>query len=188
MIRTFIAIDVPNTVKTAVTAVQNDLRRMFPRDSVRWTRSEGIHLTLKFLGDVPEAEIPRVIEAVKDAAVEVSCFELVTTITGGFPNLRRPRVLWWGIEGGGELLELQKRLDGRMKALGFEPEEKTFHPHLTVGRVNEFSRESGLAARFGELKLEAIRWRAEEVNVMSSVLRPTGAEYTALGRLKLGAG
>ncbi len=184
LVRTFIAIDVPQSVKNEIQLVQNHLRNI-QGARVTWARPEGIHLTLKFLGDVERNRITDVIEAVSGSARVSGELSLRTTISGGFPNLGKPRVLWIGVDGGNELISLQGAIDRELTDIGFPAEKKRFHPHLTVGRIKMLERNSMLPDKYGEYEFPAVEWTGEEILVMSSVLRPTGAEYSALGSCRL---
>ncbi len=179
MIRTFIAIPIPEEVKSEISAIQNRLRS-FPGDKISWTRPEGIHLTLKFLGDVEENLIKDIAGALSKTAGKFDIFQANTTITGGFPNLRKPRVLWLGIEGGENLIRLQKEIDDTVSKFGFQREKKAFHPHLTVGRVRFLDKGSELPKSFKEMKVRSFTFKMDRVELTSSLLKPTGAEYRAL--------
>ncbi len=188
MIRSFIALDVPIEVKKTISEMQADLRHRFPQSSITWTRSEGIHLTLQFLGDIYEQDVSQITEAVTMAAENVSPFSICTTFTGGFPNLRRPRVLWWGVNGGKELMALQKSIGQRLSQGGFPSDGKAFHPHLTVGRVKSLAPNSPLPEYFGQLssnESENTKWQITDIKIMSSVLKPSGAVYSILEQVKL---
>ena len=94
--------------------------------------------------------------------------------------MRKPRVLWLGVDGGDELFRLQKAIDRNLSKLGFPREKKRFHPHLTVGRVKLLAPRSELPERFGSFVFNAIEWKAEEVRVLKSELRSSGAVYSVL--------
>lgn len=187
-IRTFIAIELSEEVKAGLVKLQGELKRK--GEGVRWVRPGGIHLTLKFLGDIPADRIKGIAQAVRQACVGLSPFQLIFAGLGCFPNLRRPRVIWVGVEGETETLaRLQRAIEGNLKALGFPPEKRGFTPHLTLGRVRRRvgSRErrslgqlveATAADELGEMMVEA-------VNVMRSDLKPTGAVYTQLASVDL---
>ncbi len=179
LVRTFIALDVPAELKGRIETLQGMLRGVRGA-RVAWTRSEGIHLTLKFLGDVPRDRIEAVVDAVGEATGGFDPIRLITTGLGSFPNLKRPRVLWLGVDGGERLLRLQARVEASLEGLGFPREGKRFHPHLTVGRVKALDRGSELMQLFTGGEIDETVWEAGEVRVMSSRLRPTSAEYSVL--------
>ena len=183
-IRTFIAIDIPQSIKSEIRLVQVRLRNV-PGSRITWTKPAGIHLTLKFLGDVEKDRISDVIDAVSGGIAGSGVLSLRTTELGGFPNLGKPRVLWVGVDGSRELISIQESIDRRLAKLGFPREKKRFHPHLTVGRVKSLERNSELPGKYREFEFPAIDWTAEEVLVMSSVLKPSGAEYSVIAACQL---
>jgi 2'-5' RNA ligase len=191
MVRCFIAIDLSASVKEVLRELGHKLRNQIPRDSVRWGRVSGIHLTLQFLGDVAESDLSQ-IEAV---LVQVSQRHVPFTFTVGdlgcFPNLKKPRVVWVGVqEETGALTALQKDVVQSLVPLGFEPERRAFRPHLTLGRA----RRDILRAdqrRLGEVIAAAGIGELGRVDVgsfllMRSDLRPDGAVYSRLAKLDLG--
>lgn len=136
--RTFIAIDLPQNVKQAIGSLQSRLRSSLPRDpnqsaGVRWTRPEGIHLTLKFLGDITEQQAKLVTESLRSLSPFES-FRIEVKGFGFFPNGRRPRVLWVGVEAPPSLAGLAAEVEAAMDGLGFAKEDRAFTPHLTLAR------------------------------------------------------
>jgi len=195
MIRTFIAIELPSPVQEALATAQDRLRQAIGRSDsgavsqVRWVAPQSIHLTLKFLGDVPAERIPVVTQAVTQAASGFKPVSLALSDAGCFPNLQRPRVVWVGLQGDLEALEkLQKAVEGALARLGFPKEERAFTPHLTLGRVRDAAtaqerRSLGEATR--GLVVPQVRFTAEEIAVMRSDLQPAGAVYTRLAAAPL---
>ena len=184
LVRAFIALETSQDVKQEIRSLQEKLRT-FHDARVTWIRSEGVHLTLKFLGDVKVALLRDIEKLIEDCASRVSPFEVTTTVTGGFPNLRKPRVLWVGLDGGEQLGQLQMDIDNALSSLGFERERKRFHPHLTIGRVKSFDRGSELSEYFGNHDFPQIRWLVDRVKLMSSILKSGGAEYRELAGVSL---
>ncbi|MEK7848688.1 MAG: RNA 2',3'-cyclic phosphodiesterase, partial [Chloroflexota bacterium] len=136
-LRLFVAVELPPGVRAALAGLQRELR---PRcgAGVRWVDAKGIHLTLKFLGGVEGARVPPVQAAVEQAASGQAAFRLSLGSTGFFPNPRRPRVFWVGIEGEVERLgALARRVEVALSPLGFPPERRPFSPHLTLGGVRD---------------------------------------------------
>jgi len=185
-IRTFIAIDISDEVRSNLKKLSADLKSRV-RD-VRWVRVEGIHLTLKFLGYVSEKVIPSLKEVMREAA-QTTPFEMEVKGLGAFPNARRPRVIWVGVEEPtGTLLELAKRIEQCMKPLGFAPEDRPFNPHLTLGRVMKDGKPGteleGLIERERGKSLGFVK--ADEIILFRSDLKPDGAIYTKLETINLG--
>jgi 2'-5' RNA ligase len=130
-IRTFIAIDLPESMRTAIRTIQTDIRSSGFK--IRWTNPENVHLTLKFLGDVDTHLIAKINAAMKMAVKEIASIHLSGRRLGVFPNARRPRILWIGLDGQiGALLRLQKKIDAQCASLGFAREKRTFTGHLTI--------------------------------------------------------
>ncbi|MDP6775177.1 MAG: RNA 2',3'-cyclic phosphodiesterase [Candidatus Latescibacteria bacterium] len=133
-VRTFVALEFPAVVGQTLGAIIDRLRQA--GDGVRWVRPESTHLTLKFLGEVDEARIPDVVQAVKEISGTFVPFTLRTSDVGGFPNRERAKVVWVGVEGDLEALSrLQKDVDEALGSLGFPRDERKYFPHLTLGRA-----------------------------------------------------
>jgi 2'-5' RNA ligase len=189
-VRTFIAIELDETINAALADLQGQLKAKVPRDSVRWVKPGGIHLTLKFLGDVPADGIGEIEQALAQACAGFPAFSFSVEGLGCFPDPRRPRVVWVGVrEESGNLARLQKAIEDGMERLGFAPEERKFHAHLTLGRTQRRAS-SGDVRRLGRLVAETEigqlgRMEAQTVSLMKSDLRPTGAVYTQLAAVEL---
>lgn len=189
-LRLFIALELTPEVKQGLARVQDDLRRQLPPKVVRWTNPDGIHLTLKFLGDTPAEKVKAVSEATAQAAAGFAPFDFTVAGFGCFPNPRKANVLWVGVpETPKALAGLQRAVDLHMHALGFEKETRPFSPHLTLGRVNKSistAERQKLAevianTQVGHIGVVPVR----EVILFQSDLRPTGSVYTALARAGL---
>ncbi len=186
MIRSFFAIDLPGAFRDEIGRLQARLKQSGA--DVKWVRTESVHLTLKFLGDVAEETLPSLAEAVGREVEASSPLRLVMQGTGVFPNPARARVVWLGLTGDLEALAaLQHGVEKAAAGFGFEPEGRAFKPHLTLGRVRSGRNRSGLLAELDRLKPEPLEFMAEEVVLFKSDLRPTGAVYTPLQRLPLGS-
>jgi 2'-5' RNA ligase len=188
-VRTFVAIEVPPPIKEALARVQQTLRQSGAE--VRWVRLEGIHLTLKFLGGVASAQIPALQEGLASVCGRVPPFPLQIAEPGFFPNSgkgSRPRVVWIGVEDSrGMLSTLQEGIEEVCTRLGFPPEGRPYQPHLTLGRVQGPRRLEALRAAVDVMRGQTIgAFDAQEVVLMRSDLRPSGAVYTPLATLPLG--
>lgn len=174
--RTFIAIDLDPTLKTALQGLIRELKATGA--DVRWTQTGGLHLTLKFLGEIDDGQAPVVKKVLGDVAGRHSAFPLRLEGTGAFPGERNPRVLWAGFSPAPELLLLQDEFDRELEREGFPREDRAFHPHLTLGRVKG-------PGRVREAMLELEKHREEslggmtvrKVTLFESRLHPEGAEY-----------
>jgi RNA 2',3'-cyclic 3'-phosphodiesterase len=182
--RTFIAIRVPDHCKKLLDQLQRPLR-----DSgadVRWTSTQNIHLTLKFLGEVDPGTIPLLVERLRGALATQSSFSLRLRGVAGFPDLRNPRVIWCRIEGDVERLKLlHKEIDRACEQAGFSPEQRPFQPHLTLGRVRG---KRNLHRLLDCIKIggdHESSFEVREVNVFQSTLTPHGSIYKMLAGLNL---
>lgn len=185
LIRTFIAIEIPDDVKAKMREVQDVLKKSGA--DVGWVRPEGVHLTLKFLGNIDAGRAEEIGTAVSAALSGTGTFELVVGGIGVFPNGRSPRVVWLGLSGGLDALAaLYEKVEAACETLGFKRESRPFRPHLTLGRVKSPRGRERLMRSVAQLeKVEAGGFTAGAVSVMKSELRPTGAVYTELGRAEL---
>lgn len=150
--------------------------RSFP---VRWVPPENVHLTLKFLGEVPDERVPDLAPAVDGVAAGLAAFDMVITDFGAFPSLRRPQVVWVGVELSPTLGALQMGIEDAMARLGFPKEKRPFHPHLTLGRAHKRASAAdfrGLAELVEQLAYSD-SFRVGSVDVMKSRLAPSGAQY-----------
>lgn len=132
--RLFIAVNFPEKIKRTLGAFIRGLSQI-PSD-LKWVREENLHLTVQFLGNVPEERVPAVSAALQKSVTGIAPFRLVLKGVGVFPSVERPRVLWAGI--GGEtapLLILQRQVQREMGLMGFEPEKRKYSPHLTLARA-----------------------------------------------------
>jgi 2'-5' RNA ligase len=188
-LRLFVAIDLPEDVREALRRLQTDLRR-HDLPGLRWTRPEGVHLTLKFLGETPASSVPAIEGALARAVAGTAAFRLALGAPGTFGNRRGPRVLWVDVEGDLQpLQELQAAVERELAAAGFPPEQRAFSPHLTLARVAQ-PPPPGTAERVSRA-LEAVdapqgEFPAAEVVLMRSSLQPGGAVYTRVAAFPLG--
>jgi 2'-5' RNA ligase len=189
-IRCFIAIELPEEAKRGLARLKKELERD-EHKFVKWVDPWGIHLTLKFLGNIPSKRITETTEAMRKAAQGISRFHLEISGLGAFPGLKQARVLWVGIDGDvNKLSMLQQNLDSALTALGFAKEERSFVPHLTLARIRQGA--SLLERRgFGELVSatnfeDKYHVEVETISLMRSQLTPAGAIYTSLMTVALG--
>lgn len=178
--RAFLAINPEPTLREQLHRAMEPVRSLGLR--VRWVPPENIHLTLKFLGGIDDSRAGAIVEAVERVASRFEPFALRVQGFGAFPSLDRPRVLWIGLDCDPELTELQRAVEEAMQGLGFEPEDREFHPHLTVGRTRSKPSRTALdrlAETTDSLELTGtITVRA--VDLMRSDLRPDGARYSVV--------
>lgn len=194
MIRTFVAVEPHASLRQALAGAQADLRTRLQRSigmdaRIQWVKAESIHVTLKFLGDVPEERVREITAALAGPAGRHARFTVTVEGLGVFPDLRGPRILWIGLaDHDGKMASLAADVEAALEALGFAPEARPFAAHLTLARIKDRARAVGLALsreglleremRLGELPVEAL-------SLMKSELRPSGAVYSELCRLPL---
>ena len=191
MVRAFIAIELPPSIQQSIDRYLKQLQTELLSVPVRWVPVKHIHLTLKFLGDIPAEFIAPTADLLKQVAVLAGDFELGIRSLGVFPNARRPRVLWLGVEeDSGQLNHLQGSIDTVLEQLKFKPESRRFHPHLTIGRVKQSARPGEISALAGQLdqtKQPHIgAFKAGAVHLIQSDLQAQGPIYTRLASAPLG--
>ena len=186
MIRAFLALDLPETLRPSLALVIEELKRS--RADVRWVPPGNIHLTLKFFGNVTDDEIGSLAMAAREAAAGEAPLQLQVTVAGAFPSPKAPRVVWLGL--GGDVLPLTRlfqKLEKAFAALGYPPEGRPFQPHLTLGRVKSPANREKLAMLL--MKLPPLDWPAftvRELILFQSILSPQGSKYTPLKVIPLG--
>jgi 2'-5' RNA ligase len=189
-IRSFIAIELPEEAKRGLARLRKELDRDGHK-FVKWVDPGGIHLTLKFLGNIPSKRVTEITEAIERAAQGISPFHLEISGLGAFPNLKQARVFWVGINGElDKLSKLQQNIDSALAALGFAKEDRPFVPHLTLARIREGASPPERRS-FGELVGSTIfedkySVAVEAISLMRSQLTPAGAIYTCLSVVGLG--
>jgi RNA 2',3'-cyclic 3'-phosphodiesterase len=183
--RSFIAIEIPDEIKKGMAEIQ--LRLKGQGVDASWTRPEGIHLTLKFLGEVLEAKVPEIQASLTEAAARRGGFRLEVTGVGTFPDPKNARVVWIGVsDGSGKLAALETAVEEAMAGIGFEREARKFIPHLTLGRIR-YIRSPDLWLR----SLDAVKdarlpaFEVRTVSLMKSELTRSGALYTNMGDSEL---
>ena len=186
--RVFVALDIPEEVRAAIGKLIARLRTSCR--AARWARIEGVHLTLKFIGEVQ----PEKIEPIKASLARIRIPDnigLKFRNVGFFPDERRPRVFWAGIEAGPELGALATAVETSLGPLGIAKEQRAFSPHLTLARF-ETHRDAGSAFALDALTraiseagpLEFGAGIANEFNLYQSILKSGGAEYTRLATFR----
>ncbi len=182
MIRAFIATEIPRS--NELECLLNRLRKSGARLSV--PRSEGMHVTLKFLGDIEENSLNGIIGRIEKSVSGFSPFEVRVAGTGAFPDIRNPRVFWIGLEDGGFLGRIAASIDESLSTMGFAKESRPFTPHITIARVKA---SSGLERAIGILReFEKTRFGThvvEDIRLKKSTLTPTGSIYEDLGVISL---
>ena len=191
-VRVFVAIELSDNARDALARVQDSLCDAPGGRAARWLAASGIHLTLKFLGEVTALSLEPVCHGVQAACERCRPFEIRLAGLGCFPNVRRPRIVWVGVEvPSRELAELQGDIESRLAQLGYPAEDRRFSPHLTIARARRGASKAQVAARGSTIANcdvgQVARMTVDAVSVMRSDLLPSGAVYTRLARARLGS-
>lgn len=176
--RFFVAIGLPSPVRAELAALIDRWRATERR--ARWVRAEGIHVTLKFLGETPEERVPEIGRALE--TVHSPCpVDICVRGLGFFPDSRRPRVLWARVEASPNLAEIAQAVESAVEPLGFIREARPFAPHLTLARLPEPGKSDALVRASQELAdREFGSYHESEFHLIQSFLKPSGAEYKRL--------
>lgn len=174
----------PESVRTALSEFQNGLKKCGA--DVRWVKPEGIHLTLKFLGNINDKDVDEIIKTVEGTCRKYAAFNLEIAGAGVFPNKRSPRVLWVGINGNRTFAALQQEIEEAMASMGFEKENRKFIPHLTLGRFRSLIGKETLLEeielhkdnKFGFIDVKS-------VSFMKSELSLAGAKHMRIAEIAL---
>jgi 2'-5' RNA ligase len=187
-LRTFIGLDLGKTIRDKAVALQESLARA--GSDVKWVEPENLHVTLLFLGEVDDRDVPAVCRAVAECCQQLQPFTMSVEHLGCFGNPRRPRTVWVGVgEGADEVVGLHDALEAVLLELGcYRREERQYTPHVTLGRVKGGAPQDALAT----LLAKKADWQGgavgvREVLVMSSELTPQGPVYSVLSRARLGS-
>ena len=188
-VRSFIAIELPDEVKSGLAQLQAQLKTG-KQPPVKWVNPYSIHLTLKFLGNIAVDKISEITGAMEAAAQGISPFHLKVKDLGVFPNLRRVQVVWVGVSGEvDQLSRLQQGIESNLSPLGFTPESRPFTPHLTLARLREQASPDERQS-FGQLiastRFEAVYdFSVDSINLIKSQLTREGAIYSRISSVKL---
>jgi len=180
-IRSFLAFELPPDIKSMVKRVSEDVRRSDL--NLKWVKVDNIHLTVVFMGDIRTEDVQVIGEKIEDVCLGCEPFEISLKGMGVFPDTRRPRVLWLGLEMETERISsFRNSLQERLLAFGIKEEKRAFTPHLTLGRFDKPGRGDSLLgdiiSQYKDLKGPVCQ--LEELVMFKSELKPGGAEYTKL--------
>jgi len=191
-VRVFVAVSLPGEIQDNLTKVCEQLKTSLGNGVVRWVKPANIHLTLKFLGEIPAGEIARLKNGLEGPVALYPVFPLSVQAIGVFPNLRNPRVIWAGLKDSRALVELYNTLDTVMRELGYDSEERPFSAHLTLGRISQTASMQQVthcgqvvsSTTVGELGSFIVK----SVDIYRSELNAGGSIYTRLHDLPLRKG
>ncbi len=184
-LRLFIAVPVPENIKTGIRGFQSSLDSRVPEEKVSWVPPENIHLTLVFLGNTPETAIERISQAAREAAQEEEPFHMEVGSGGAFPSPKNPRILWVGINGAEPLCRIKERLDEKLlERAGIKPEKRKYTPHLTIARVRRRYPRMKTAKLLIDENPGFGSFKAESLELIESILQPSGVRYRVLEKFE----
>jgi len=190
MLRSFVALEVPAGIQIALANSTDSLRQALPRPLVRWVESKNVHLTILFLGDVSPSRLEQLADALRENASTHEPFDLSVRGLGAFPDARKARVIWIGLDAPPGFSTLVRGVQSTAAKLGFALEERPLSPHLTIGRVGQHATATDLQHVRTALEATSIglvgTFRVEALQVFKSELKPGGPVYTKLNSLPLG--
>ena len=184
MIRTFIAIEIPDEIKGMIARFQKQVAA--DEKSIRWVNVRNIHITLRFIGEIPESLVEKIVISIFEKPPQIDTFAIGLKGTGAFPNLRRPRVVWVGITSGNEqLTKLVTYLEAQLTNLGIPKENRKFKSHVTIGRIKNNQKLINSGIFDDPDLLNAGEFQAQKIVLMKSELKPSGAVYSVLAEQSL---
>ncbi len=178
--RVFVAVELPESVLRGLEGLRERFRGCGARAS--WVKTENMHLTLRFLGEIGEAALAGLGTGLRTACAGRAGLTLALKGTGVFPNPRRPSVVWAGLEAAsGDLMALQRAVEGAVRAAGLGPDDKAFHPHVTLGRIRDRRRLGSLAEVLDRTRgFSGGAFGVAHVSLFQSTLTPRGPVYECL--------
>ncbi|MFC1499679.1 RNA 2',3'-cyclic phosphodiesterase [Candidatus Zixiibacteriota bacterium] len=183
-IRSFVALPIPGKIREHLAWLHESVPHTAGR--ITWVKPEAIHLTCVFLGDIEEDQVDTVTSALETAVTGMESFVTCLDGVGAFPNFRNPRTVWVGYdEGASEVMTLKCSVDEALKPLGFEPEKRTFYPHVTLGRVKQRGNPKELEKAAASWVLPFENWITRNMILFQSELTKHGPIYTPLARIPM---
>ncbi len=176
--RAFIALELPEPLRQDLAKLTRLLDA--PGAKVKWVGRNQMHLTLKFLGDITQAQADELAKALENIEMETPAFDLEIGGLGAFPNKQKPRVVWIGVEANPVLIAMQAKLERAAVGAGVEPDDREFKPHLTLGRVKSLDKRSELPGRLQEIEVARQQVMADRVSLIRSTLTPEGPIHKVL--------
>jgi len=188
-LRSFIAVEIPAEIHCTILGNTASLQKTLAKPLVRWVEAQNLHLTLKFLGDISPEARDQLNGALKVEIINQRSFNMSVAGLGMFPNPQRPRIIWIGLEAPSALATLQHSVDSFATRMGYNPEERPFSAHLTIGRVGQSVTPTDRMKISAAIKTMTVgnlgMFHVEAVCIFKSDLRPGGPVYTPLYTLPL---
>lgn len=190
LLRAFIAVEIPSSLQHVIQESTASLHKSLGDELIRWVPMQNVHLTLKFLGDVSPSNLNLIKQMLTAEAGQHPCFEMQIKSIGSFPNSRRPRVIWVGLHAPAALESLQRGIESASARLGYATDEKSFSPHLTIGRVKQNLSAPEIQRIRAELEKTKIGLlgvvHVDGAHLFKSDLQPSGSVYTKLFSARCG--
>jgi len=182
--RTFIAVDFPLEYLQKINEIANYFKSQTPEDAVKWVNPENMHLTVKFLGDLPLENLDEAKRIMDGSVGDWKPFEISVSGLGMYPNAKKPRVIWLGVHPEKPLVHIHQRLDQNLAALNIQREQRKYSPHLTLGRVRRMTDRdsvSQIGKTLSQFKVDSLGTiEVIQINLYQSDLTPKGPIYTKL--------
>lgn len=189
-IRSFVALEFPTSIQDAITQQTAHLRKLYPNPLIRWVKSGSIHLTLKFLGDIEQADLNFLARSIANEVELIQPFSISFTNLGIFPNPNKPRILWIGINSPAILKELQSKIELLAFSQGIQKEQRAFSPHITLGRISDRNSRLNTDNLIQEISSIDVSNLANvnisALKIFISDLKPDGPIYIPIHNIPLG--
>ncbi len=192
MVRAFISVDIPSEIKAELRFIVGELTTQIEGARIRWVKSDNMHLTLKFLGEIQIDLVQSILGAVRKSVVHIDPFHVTLSQVESFPPCKWPRVISFGVEGDLQMLgALQENIENELKVLGLPKERRSFRPHVTLGRVRGGYIHQALDFSWVALwqnmrwHIPHLKWLVNDVHLIRSVLTSSGVVYTKLESISL---
>jgi len=189
-IRSFVALEFPSSIQSAIIWQTTNLRKHYPNPIIRWVKQGNIHLTLKFLGDLAETDLEFIARSLAHEASRVDPFSISFSNMGIFPNPKKPRIIWLGVNSPPILGKFQSKIEALTSRHGIQIEKRPFSPHITLGRItNRLSMLNieNLILDMGSINVSSIDTvNISAIKIFKSDLKPDGPIYTAIHNIPFG--
>ena len=183
--RAFIAFDINDDARAELARLQSTLKKS--EADAKWVSPENIHLTVKFLGEIDEGQKKSIADSLDTITAAHKSVEIALSEIGAFPGIGRPKVLWAGIKGGvDEIIDIARSVDQECSKLGFQAEDRTFTPHLTIGRTRSSKNREKLKQALSASSLKPIVSRVDAIHLYKSTLTPNGPVYEKVHEARFG--
>jgi len=184
MLRTFIAVDFPPETLTKIINIIGYFKTLTPMDALKWVSAENLHLTIKFIGDIPKDKLVQIRTIIKEALIDKPQFKIGIGGLGMYPNKHNPRVIWLGVTYDQTLRDIHHVLNHSLKSAGIEPDNRDYSPHLTIARIRQRTRDEtrqDIGATLSKFKVDSLgEIKINEIILYQSELTRKGPIYTPL--------